>query len=198
MRLFQRPTVEEGFWKWFQQNASALSQTKDFEGPLFSELSNRLASIRSGLVWELALHGKERELTISADGDRQLFPVVKKLVASAPSIPGWRVNAFRQRRPLDFAYRSGNTSLAADAIKFALSGPRDGKMDIDLYIDNYGKGDEQIPRGAFILLDAAIGEYDMETKIGAIDFRASGEVPIGVAIKPLRELASTLDASLRK
>ncbi len=71
-------------------------------------------------------------------------------------------------------------------------------MDIDLYIDNYGKGDEQIPRGAFILLDAAIGEYDMETKIGAIDFRASGEVPIGVAIKPLRELASTLDASLRK
>ena len=52
-----------------------------------------------------------REFTISADGIKQYFPIVKSLVSKAPHINKWKINAFRQRVPGEYMAIEYNKSI---------------------------------------------------------------------------------------
>jgi len=159
------------FWKWFSKNQAELYHYEKDQLILFDELTKRLKSIDSNLTFEFSpVHNDSiREFTISADGLKESFPTVIRLVEKAPKIPKWKINAFRQRVPGD-----GIQIVYDDSLKISYNdiyfryAENSGKIDLELNIKNYKK-ESGFDNAVFILLDALIGEYDMETRISGID-----------------------------
>jgi len=155
--------------------------------PAQTELERRLHTVNKGLVWEMGVDkvSGARELTISADGDKSLFPVVRDLVAAAPKIDGWRILALRQPKGVHIALLNG-VEVDPGKVRFVCQ-VEDQLAHLRLFIPDFkGKDDEARGGACFILLDSLIGEYLVETAVGGIEFEAIEAAPKGSL--PLTEL----------
>lgn len=170
-KFFNHRDKDVDFWKWFSKYQKELYYYENNQKALFDELTTRLKNIDSNLVFEFSpIHDDSiREFTISADGLKESFPSVIRLVDKAPKFPKWKINAFRQRVPGD-----GIQIVYDDSIKISYNDIYFrytvdlGKINLELNIKNYKK-ESGFDNAVFILLDALIGEYDMETRISGID-----------------------------
>lgn len=186
------------FWGWVKLHLAELKAVKTGKEPVTLGLTRALESISPGLVFELgiAVDGSEFELTISADGRKELFPVVQRLVAAAPQLPGTKVVAFRPRKKIeDFGMQVGAGRIAGNQLYFVASNDLDrkGLVAVDLFVqDMKREDDDALKNAAFMLLEAAVGEYDLETKIGTIDIKPA-PAKIEAPLRPLKDLPATLD-----
>lgn len=163
---------EKQFWEWFIANKMRLYDQREQLEKLFDELTEQLHRVDPNLMFEFSpIHSDGvREFTISADGIKQYFPIVKSLVSKAPHIDKWKINAFRQRVPgndigikyddsVKISYHDIYFRYAHDSDKIAL------ELNVENLIDS-----PNFKNAVYILLDGLIGEYDMETQISSIDF----------------------------
>ncbi|MFN8139098.1 MAG: hypothetical protein U0R49_04800 [Fimbriimonadales bacterium] len=184
---------QRGFWNWFQQSAHRyeLGPSRPLTKELEADLTRNLLRVHPDITWELG----ERELTISADGRRALFPVVEELVRAAPVIEGWRVCAFRQPSSVT-GIQMKDRKLEADSIRFVLRSETP-PYSVTFYIDALnGDTREELIGIAFILFDSLFGEYDVVTKLGHIEFEPLVAAPSGH--KALTELAELLNQAAPK
>ena len=172
-------TKEQKFWEWFSKNnLTYYNQVDgiDSSKPMFKELTRELSKVNRELTWEFSPVKETgiRELTISADGMKEYFPVVKKLVKAAPEIPKWKINTFRQRIPgddLEIKYDDFSISYSDIFFKYANEGE---KIGIELFIRDFdGNGHKQ--NAIYVLMDGLIGEYDTETIIDWIEWEKLDE-----------------------
>ena len=201
---------EREFWEWFAAN-EARYRVFVPGGPerdaLFAELTRRLGRVRRGVRFAFDAPdqtdsddgGAQRELVLSADGNRDLFPAVRRLADAAPvsALPGWKVVAFRPRVPdlAGVALLLGETVIGADDLWLALK-PRGDRIDLDLYLRGLLEASErEIQKACLLLLDYALGEYDVGTKVGALDIHALPEDPAGSGLIPYPRLPEEFDAS---
>jgi len=177
------------FWDWFQRNAERLLHFEAEQEALFAELSAELMRVHKGLTFELGpLQHGQREFILSADGIRKRLSVVQALVDAAPPLPGWKITAFRQRKSLDLRIRLGESELGADDIWFA-SQTEGQQTGLRLYIRGLGEANRrEMLQLAFILLDCALGEYDVATRVGSIEFHPLPPDPAARDLRPLPEL----------
>ena len=93
-------TQPQNFWVWFQENRGFLESYATNTQAVTRALGGRLQNVDRGLTYELgqAADGVY-EFIVSANGIRDVFPEVIRLVRAAPKIEGWRIVAFRPRRP---------------------------------------------------------------------------------------------------
>ena len=132
-----------------------------------------------------------REFTISAEGMKELFPIVEKLIEKAPKLKNWKFNAFRQRIPGDdFEIQYGDLKIGYSDIYYR-SENDNGKLGIELNIKDYN-GNGQTQNAIYILLDGLIGEYDVTTKIGWIEWVKLDKNEIK-NLKPIIELRNEID-----
>jgi hypothetical protein len=188
---------DPAFWKWIAANVEGLKAVKTGREPVTDQLSQELEKVEPGLVFELGIGREPFELIISADGKKELFPVVKRLVAAAPEIPGTKVIAFRPRKDIDgFSMQIGEGKLAGKDLLF-VAGPdldRKGLIAVDLFVQGMKSEDDEARRNAaFMLLEASVGEFDLETKIGGIEIKPAPD-KADPALKPLKDLPATLDS----
>lgn len=187
------------FWTWFQDNSDALRQIETAGSPeLVDRLAAELRKVREGLVFEIGGNpGEERELIISADGIRELFPAVEALTASAPAIPGWKVIAFRPRIGTGFAIRFDDYELDPEDFWFRAV-PDGDLLGLEIYLPGIGGEHHDTALSAsFIMLDSALGEYDVVTRIGFIEHRVLPHDPEAAGLRPLEELPDTVDQYLK-
>jgi hypothetical protein len=191
-----RLSKEQKFWNWFEKNNEKFLENVDnieLRESLFEELTIELHKINKELTFEFSPINENgiRELTISADGLKEVFPYVIKLVETAPEIPNWKINAFRQRVPgNDLEISFGDFSIKYSDIYFKYAEDGD-KIGLVLYVrnfDNSGRSKNII----YILLDSLIGEYDVETLISWIEWEKLDESEIETLI-PLVELRDLID-----
>lgn len=194
--ILNKKSKEEKFWNWFVKNEQTYFNSVDnleIREKIFDDLSENLSKVNSDLVFEFSPKHNTgiRELTISAEGIEENFPIVKKLVEKAPKLDNWKFNAFRQRIPGDdFAIQYGDLKITYSDIFFK-SENDNGKLGIQLHIRGYdGKG--QTKNAIYILLDGLIGEYDVATKIGWIDWVKLDEEN-KKDLKPIVELREAID-----
>jgi hypothetical protein len=198
-----KDTSANAFWRWFQQNAKAISAemrsihtSRGDPEPLMDLIHNALRRVDDGLVFEMGTAAdKVDELIVSADGILEKFPAVTSLVSAAPAIDGWRILAFRQRNDgADLAI--GTIKLNAQTV-FYQSKTAKERIDVRVIFPNIidvdAKTQSQL---AFLLLDMVLGEYDVATSLGDIDvvMIGDGELPNG---RPLIDLAKEVDAFQR-
>jgi hypothetical protein len=71
----------------------------------------------------------------------------------------------------------GDLRVDCHAVVVALQ-PHSDKVDLTLYLPGYSEHTQDKYKGiAFLFLDQALGEYDVETRVGYIDLKARDEAP---------------------
>jgi len=177
------------FWAWFSEHAAELRGTTDLRA-VMERISTELERSYPGVFAEIGVDGDQHVLVISADGDKKRFAGVQEVYAARPALAGWKIVAFRQRDP-SFSIEMEGKSVDPKIAKF-IGRPGVGTLDIQVYLPAYQRDDVVMRKLGFIVLDHVLGEYDMETKIGGIEFAALDAAP--ASAKPLTELPAMVDA----
>jgi hypothetical protein len=187
-------TPEQMFWTWFRQNEELLFDLERDRDRLFAALTTALAAVAADLTFEFGprINGR-RDFVISAGGIKSAFAAVTALAAAAPVLPHWNVIAFRPRRAAMMTISfSGRTVRPKDVEFCLLSNGRD--LGIYLFFDGYRESERAIwGQIGFLLLDQGLGEFDVATKVGPIQFFPSSAHP-EAARYPFPELPVIFDA----
>lgn len=185
-------TPEDAFWAWFISHQEQVAKIKTAGEPIADQLAAELHKLGPQLTFEVGVASKPKEIIISADGIVEAFPTVKKIVAAAPKIPGWKVVAFRPRKPMTEVQVGKHGKLSTAMMTFRLLRPivSGAKVDIAIYVKDRPIDDET-KLGAYLLLDSLLGEYDVETRLGQIDLLPGKDAPKGT--KPMLELPGLVD-----
>ena len=185
-------TPEQEFWKWFQKNEASLFSFETNQDVVFDRLAAQMQKVQESLTFEFGpVKNGQREFVISADGIKAAFPAVEQLYASAPKLDRWIFIKFRPRRtPMDVQYNG--VKVKADDVYCTVE-PDRGKAGITVFFRGYEAEQDKAYKGiAFLMLDQALGEYDVETKVGFIQvkpFSADSELEK----KPVKEVTKIFD-----
>lgn len=155
------------FWRWFDKHQDRLLDFESDQERTFDELSRALSRVNPELTFEFGPKAERREFVISAGGIRSAFPAVTSLVASAPQLDRWRITAFRPRRTPINIVEIGQTRVDPADVEFSLLS--NGTMiGIHLFIPGFKEDSTPHKQIGYLMLDEALGEYDVETKVGLI------------------------------
>lgn len=173
--FFKRADPVTAFWKWFAENERNLRQFEGNPSRYLHQMLGKIRKISPGLALELEPPGKGPVImTISANGDRNLFETVRSIIAKAPSLEGWEFLAFRQRMSAEQAgsikMQSGEHELDPRKMKFFPI--RDnGDLNIIIYVNGVTEANfNQIAYSSLTLLDNILGEFDCVMKVKNYDF----------------------------
>ncbi len=190
-----RKTPAQTFWAWFEKNEALLFDFEHRRDSAFAALGQALEKFEPHLEFEFGPKGDDgrRELVISAGGIKARFAPVEALVAAAPRLARWRITAFRPRRNPIMAIKFGDIELRPEDIDvcFLANGRQLG-----LYLFFHGHTEENhaaLGQAGFLMLDEAIGEHDVSTKVGTIEFMAFDKHPDADRF-PLTDLPALFDA----
>jgi hypothetical protein len=200
-----RPSPEHTrFWQWFRDHGDRL-RTAMYSGDVASrdaatdELREAAQPVAPELVLEVARggEGQPHTLVVSADGRPERVDAVKDFVDSAPTLPGWKVVAFRSRMEI------------GDHLEIALEGERvgaediwfrvaedEGGLDLTLHVRGLTPANENLRGlGASLLAEHAVGERDALTMIGALRVQPLPPEPATTGLRPFRDLVGVFDAA---
>ncbi len=178
-RAQPREALHKEFWQWFQQHDSALFVVRTGSEPIVAELVARLHAVHPDLVFEFGpVTAGRRQFIISADGLRTAFPAVIALGDAAPEMERWHVVTFRPRRPPTRLELGGIVVNPEDVrVRLQMAGDR---IRLTVAIPGFSSTkDHRFEQIGYLLLDHALGEYTMETRIGGITFVAPSAHPSG-------------------
>lgn len=196
MGLFAKKNPEQIFWKWFQKNESKFFDLEKDKDNLLDKLSKELTKYKDGLTYEVStVESGKRELIISADGLKEIFPSVEALVTSAPELNRWKVIAFRPRHKdyADFVLNYEEEEFDPSKI-WIYYRVEDGFFDLALYHPAYDEKERNLYVSAsYILLDTALGEYDVTMNVRYIDHRKLPKNPQEEGLTPFSKLSEKFD-----
>jgi hypothetical protein len=195
--IFASDTKEAVFWKWFQKNEDRLFLFEKDRDKVFDDLANALNKVNWDLTFEFGPISKDgrREFVISAGGIKAAFPAVEALYTAAPKMQRWIFVRFRPRRmPINDLDYANKKVRARDVYCLLLKDENPEKVGIMIFLDGYKEEDKKSVWGqiGYLFLDEALGEYDVETKVGVIVFQ-SRESKYFEQAHPLPELPKDFD-----
>lgn len=187
------------FWDWFStheaeyrglDDAGACPQTR------LEAFEAVLHTVDPGLGFEVGTAGDGlHELVISADGDPDAFDSVRRVVAAAPSIPGWRVLAFRQADGEQARVSVEDVEFAAASAWFRhaiVAGDRYPTLQIGhAHFEPARRG--LFRYGTDLLLQAMFGEELASECLAAFHVCGVPECPSEAGWQPLSALVDMLD-----
>lgn len=166
------------FWEWFAPYAPAYLTLHTLpRAEADAQVQHLLAALREvhpSLSAEIEKLGDaEYSMVITARGDREAFDAVRALVAAAPPLSGWAITAFRQPRPvemLEFPLEEG--MLSHENVWYVLTPQPDFRLvDAMIFVvADIELSEEITAKIGYSCLDAAIGEVNVATKLGQVQF----------------------------
>ncbi len=185
----------EAFWSWWESGRALLEEAVTQGGPtdLPDTISGLVDDIHPELQWQLAPGPTATHaLALSAGGDPSLRLVTQRWVDLGPeATETWEYRPARV--PIDIAPFEMD-GMAVDSGSAIIRTEEDGlyeQLEVTIYVPGFEEVDPEIQmRVALLLLDASLGEDEVERWVGFID--TVDEPPAdGV---PLRSLAEIVDA----
>jgi hypothetical protein len=192
--FFARKTPAQIFWQWFENNEALLFDFERDQDAAFAALDAALAKVAPDLAFEFGPKdaGGQRELVISAGGIKAAFPAVEAIAAAAPRLARWTITAFRPRRAPMMAISFGDLTLRPEDVDCCILS--NGRQ-LGLYLFFHGwtkEREKEFGQAGYLMLDEAIGEYDVTMKVGPIRFMAFDQHADADRF-PLTELAAQFD-----
>ena len=186
---------EEKFWTWFEANSDVYYEFEENQNELFAQLEHELSKIHPNLTFVFSgISNNKREFIISADGILDAFPAVESLVNKAPTLENWKIIAFRPRLGTEISITYEGLTLDPKDIFFKYgTDHQKKKIGIELFIKNFNESDQRFFYAAFLILDNALGEYDVEKKLGYIEFRNLSEEKNELDLIEFSELPKIVD-----
>jgi hypothetical protein len=168
--------TEKQFWDWFLDHKLKLeefirSDSNDYS--LYNELTNQLKSYNENVIPELTIDSSDNYvLIISCDGRRDGIEFVERLHDSRPSIEKWITQKYRAPgHVIDLNYEGLEFKSKDIKVKYSLS---NNLYNVELFIKGNSESDDRYKALAFLYLDHIVGEYNVMTKIGEIEFKKLG------------------------
>lgn len=181
-----------GFWRWFERNAGRIRKGVDRTDykVIVHELGERIVRAAPGVMHEIGKPDADTvELILSADGVRANIAGVLALMKRAPQLPGFMFTAFRPRRH-DLALDVFERRVTGDDIRYVAE-PDDELLHLRVFMPHdWDWSEHQRGMAGFLMLDQALGEYDVMTGLGVIDFEIGPPPPHA---RPLSNLAGEFD-----
>lgn len=184
----------EIFWKWFVENAERMTMLNDIdEGQqqmLLDELQHQLDMYCEGLTYEISEQTqKGRTMTISAEGDMDLFEYVVDLVDNAPDVDWWEFEAFKQPKGKGLKVYFDKYKFDTKEMYFMqLENEEEPDiLGVRVAIPNPVKDDDDQLVGVYVTLEALIGEFDCATLVGYLEAVPLPKEPFKEGFKPLDE-----------
>ena len=172
--IFKKKDEKEIFWKWFLRNQTDLEDFISSENrnyTVYNELTKQLKKFNDLLFPEITID-KENNfiLIITPDGIRDGVNPTIEIVKAAPIIKGWKIKKFRQA--------SDKISLNFKGLQFNYDDIKiwryfileQDKVNLSVLIKNYDEKDNRYISLAFLYLDHILGEYNVLTRVGEINF----------------------------
>jgi hypothetical protein len=185
---------EKKFWKWFVKNQDMLFEFEKDREKIFDKLAAEMNTVHPDLTFEFSpvLKNGKREFVISAGGIKSAFPAVEALFDSAPNLSKWKFIKFRPRRKPLNDLKFGGKSIKASEVHYKMFNDQE-KVGLIIFLDGYNDAEQNIYGNiGYLFLDEALGEYDIEMKVGFIEFH-SRESEYFEGVRPLTELADHFD-----
>ncbi|QQR52159.1 hypothetical protein IPG36_06345 [bacterium] len=192
MNIFKRRAMTYAeFWTWFAQHADEYSQLENDQDRLIGLLAKQFDKTDKYLCFLIGPLGEgAREFFVSCDGVRTYADRVREMVAAAPSIPGWKITAFKPPISTDSFTYDGHNMLVEDVY---FTSERDNEhLDIVIYIPDYDDAAKERYAGlGFLILDSVVGEEATMNKIRYIEFAMLDEGS-KAKLQPIRKLAEKI------
>jgi hypothetical protein len=180
------------FWNWFQKNDEELFGMRSPQDRIFSDLVGQILRVDRNLVFEFGpeVDGR-REFVLSAGGFKSSFPAVIALADAAPHLSRWTITRFRPRRAEITEVQFNGTAILPDAVMVAVL-PGIPYVDIIVFLGGDGMDEKTRGQFGFLFLDQALGEFDVATYVGGVDFKPLSE-PSPAPKTPLRAFVREFD-----
>lgn len=131
----------------------------------------RIMLLRGSVSLVIRWSASYSNLVISCDGISASIKSVKAVIATAPALDNWKIIAFRQRKSVADQELDGVVIKLKD-IFFTYSFNENNLINLTIYVKNYANEQRNTFLAiTFLYLDHLIGEYDVMSKLGAIDVR---------------------------
>ena len=194
MAWFTRASAEERFWQWFEQNSNRLFAFETDRDCVFRDLTAALHKVHEGLTFEFGpVQDDKREFIVSADGIRERFPAVQRLVAAAPAMSRWTVIPFRPPKDIGSVIEYDGHRVGPDDVWFRSEADGD-RIGLTLYVRGLTEENTRTVGGAtFILLDNALGEFAVETRVGFIEWKGLPDDPEAAGLQPFPAIRAVFD-----
>ena len=152
------------FWGWFDSVARRLDESGFEELSILEELDSWMKML-GGVAWELG-PGEQASsaLTITPDGDATRINSTLRIVALAPTVPGWEFYPARRPRPgaLHLQLESDDGTMVevdATAWRYVLFQYEDKKLELVMEQPNLvGLSEDERYVAAVITVDGLLGE----------------------------------------
>ncbi len=200
MLFFNKKDPIESFWNWFTKNKDKLHKIDDSnKDEVLNEILSQLRKVQTELSIEVSREDNGiREMTISPEGDRDKFEIVKSIVKKAPKLDGWEVTAFRQPMGFDFTLNYQNISLTPSEL-FFFPIRENGSLDIIIYGKDFKEYDfNTLAHYGLIMMDNVLGEYDCVTKIRYYDFKDISELKNTNDLIPMTEILNYIEQNTQQ
>ncbi|WP_312463543.1 hypothetical protein [Comamonas sp.] len=188
----------ESFWQElvYQERHLALLPNQAF----VVQANEMLARIAPDLALELERSEGSlfSRLVFSAHGNVDQFENLMALVRAAPSLPGYKVQAFRNRSPInDFSMAMEGLELSCSDVLVAHY-DAGGIVGLELGFEKIIAPEQRelAQHMAFIMLDHVLGEWDFAVRVGPVDV-VDAFAPEVAGVGPLSAFPAVFDAFLR-
>ena len=190
--LRKKGSPETRFWRWFQKNDEELFGMKSPQDRIFTALVGQILRVDRNLLFEFGpeIDGR-REFVLSAGGFKSSFPAVVALADAAPQLSRWIITRFRPRRAEITEVQFGGTAVVPDAVTVAVL-PGIPYVDIIVFLGGDGMDEQTRGQFGFLFLDQALGEFDVATYVGNVEFKPLSE-PSPAPKIPLRAFVREFD-----
>lgn len=165
---------KESFWNWFTENRIKLEEfinnpSRDFA--IYHEMTGELQKFNELLYPEITVRDNKYVLIITPNGIMDGVKPTREIVEAAPLFEHWEFVRFRQ--PLD------EVSLEHDGVKYESHDieiltemdEERNKINILVFIRNMNKNPRAYQTLAFLYMDHILGEFNVITRVGYIDFQ---------------------------
>ncbi|WP_067982294.1 hypothetical protein [Neptuniibacter pectenicola] len=167
------------FWDQLQETIEQLLSSRSddrFEAePLLKQYREQLQKIDSNLTFHFQSDEDEEgalEMVFGCDGFPESIHSVLSVIGAAPELSGIEFKAFNNRYdPIPLSVNIGDEFCEIDDFWCRVSVVND-RMHLEIYLENAPKVLDMDPRveAVMIYLDALIGEYELMTRVWALDW----------------------------
>jgi hypothetical protein len=189
------PHPKEFFWQWFihhQTELEAFIQNPNRDYAIYHEMTETLQKFSELLYPEITVNDEGNYvLIITPNGISDGIEPTREIVAAAPVIDRWEIVRFRQPRDEVSLEHDGLHYEADDIEIIAQINEQTDKADVLIFIRNMNHDPRKYQTLAFLYLDHVLGEFNVITRIGYIDFKhleADETVEDSISLLELRKL----------
>lgn len=195
--LFSSGDSEEKFWKWFLKNKEQIADINSGNLLIEPALVKQLKKYDKALGYELLpVVNKKNVFCISTNHVREVIPSVLNLADSAPEMEGWQIQKFIPRKNINNHISWNALEMRHEDLLFQYTIYK-GQAHLRIYIKGYDMKDERFRTLSVMFLQAAFGEFDFMTKIGALEYVPYKVGVAGEDIASLPELINIVDNEVR-